>query len=313
MATRAPLFRDEIESLTRRKAWRNLESHYRKMSRAHLRTLFAENPKRGEQFALEALGIYLDYSKNRVTDETLNLLIQLAEESGLRSRINSMFLGEKWNQTTEWHDKPCHEDMVQLIARASARCFVGEEAARNPEWIKIAIEHSAHLQSAAEQLRRWPALLRPIVERFAPTYRAVRAEYQRATELLAPFIKARQEELQAAAAENRAPKVPQDFFEFARTTAKSGNYSDVNLQLGAAFSATQTTADILAQALLHLAQHPEDQEALREETIAVLGKHGMNKNALTEAHLMDSYIKETQRLKPSFISESATTCKTNVC
>src|SRR5262249_49720946 len=99
MATRAPRFRDETESLTRRKAWRDLESHYRKMSRAHLRTLFAENPKRGEQFVLEAVGIYLDYSKNRITDETMNLLIQLAEESGLRSRINSMFLGEKINIT----------------------------------------------------------------------------------------------------------------------------------------------------------------------------------------------------------------------
>jgi glucose-6-phosphate isomerase len=99
MATRAPLFHDESEELTRRKAWRDLETHYRKISRAHLRTLFAENPKRGEQFALEALGIYFDYSKNRITDETLNLLVQLAEESGLRSRINAMFRGEKINIT----------------------------------------------------------------------------------------------------------------------------------------------------------------------------------------------------------------------
>jgi glucose-6-phosphate isomerase len=99
MATRARLFGDETESLTKRKAWRDLENHYRKMSRAHLRTLFAENPRRGEQFALEALGIYLDYSKNRITDETLNLLVQLAEESGLRSRINAMFLGERINIT----------------------------------------------------------------------------------------------------------------------------------------------------------------------------------------------------------------------
>jgi glucose-6-phosphate isomerase len=100
MAIRAPVIPPEaIEPLTKRKAWRGLESHHKKMSRSHLRTLFAEDPKRGERFTAEAVGIYLDYSKNRITDETLKLLIQLAEESGLRDRINAMFLGQKINIT----------------------------------------------------------------------------------------------------------------------------------------------------------------------------------------------------------------------
>ena len=65
----------------------------------HLRELFADDPGRGERLALEAVGIYLDYSKNRITDETLQLLLQLAEESGLRARIDAMFRGEKINVT----------------------------------------------------------------------------------------------------------------------------------------------------------------------------------------------------------------------
>jgi glucose-6-phosphate isomerase len=69
------------------------------MSRTHLRQLFAEDPKRGERMAVEAVGLYLDYSKNRVTDETLRLLLQLAEDSGLRDRIDAMFRGEKINVT----------------------------------------------------------------------------------------------------------------------------------------------------------------------------------------------------------------------
>jgi len=100
MATRARVFNHgEIEPLTKHKAWRALENHFRKMSRLHLRTLFAQDPKRGHLFAAEAVGIYLDYSKNRITDETLSLLLQLAEECGLRDRIDAMFLGEKINVT----------------------------------------------------------------------------------------------------------------------------------------------------------------------------------------------------------------------
>jgi glucose-6-phosphate isomerase len=80
-------------------AWKALEAHYSTVRELHLRQLFAEDPKRGERFSLEAAGLYLDYSKNRVTDETLKLLLQLAEESGLRKRIDAMFSGEKINIT----------------------------------------------------------------------------------------------------------------------------------------------------------------------------------------------------------------------
>ena len=89
----------DIKPLTKLAAWQALETHYIKVRELHLRELFAENPKRGEQLTTEALGIYFDYSKHRVTAETLNLLMQLAEESGLRARIESMFGGEKFNVT----------------------------------------------------------------------------------------------------------------------------------------------------------------------------------------------------------------------
>ena len=79
--------------------WIALEAHYRKIGSLHLRKLFADDPKRGEHMAVEAVGIYFDYSKHRITDETLKLLIQLAEEAGLRSRIDSMFRGDKINDT----------------------------------------------------------------------------------------------------------------------------------------------------------------------------------------------------------------------
>lgn len=88
-----------IAPLTTRAAWKALETHYSKIRDLHLRTLFADDPTRGERMAAEAVGIYFDYSKNRITDETLALLVRLAEESGLRDRIDAMFGGEKINVT----------------------------------------------------------------------------------------------------------------------------------------------------------------------------------------------------------------------
>ena len=86
-----------IVPLPARPAWQALAAHYKQTRELHLRALFANDPTRGERMTAEAVGLYLDYSKHRITDETLTLLLQLAEESGLRARIDAMFRGEKIN------------------------------------------------------------------------------------------------------------------------------------------------------------------------------------------------------------------------
>jgi glucose-6-phosphate isomerase len=80
-------------------AWRALEQHHATVRDLHLRNLFVDDPARGERMTVEAAGVYLDYSKNRISDETLKLLIELAEQSGLRAKIDAMFRGEKINTT----------------------------------------------------------------------------------------------------------------------------------------------------------------------------------------------------------------------
>jgi glucose-6-phosphate isomerase len=84
---------------SKRQAWKDLGAHYKKVGETHLRQLFADDPKRGERLTVEAVGLFLDYSKNRITDETVKLLIRLAEESQLRERIDAMFRGDKINLT----------------------------------------------------------------------------------------------------------------------------------------------------------------------------------------------------------------------
>lgn len=98
MATRV-LTPESTQPLTTRSAWKALEAHRKKVQNEHLRTLFARDPNRGTRFSSEGAGMFLDYSKNRITDETLKLLFQLAEESGLGSQIIAMFRGEKINFT----------------------------------------------------------------------------------------------------------------------------------------------------------------------------------------------------------------------
>jgi glucose-6-phosphate isomerase len=89
----------KLAPLSERPAWKALEAHYQQVHQMQLRQMFEDDPTRGERFNIETCGIFLDYSKNRITAETLKLLTQLAEESGLRDRIDAMFKGEKINIT----------------------------------------------------------------------------------------------------------------------------------------------------------------------------------------------------------------------
>jgi len=91
----------DTPTITRRPAWQALAAHSQKIKDVHLRTLFAQDAARGQRFSLEAAGLYLDYSKHRLTDETLRLLLSLAGESGLREKIDAMFRGDKINVTED--------------------------------------------------------------------------------------------------------------------------------------------------------------------------------------------------------------------
>src|SRR5262249_55725422 len=94
-----PAMTSDLRPLPERRAWQELTAHFECVKNLHLRKLFADDAGRGERLVLDAVGIYFDYSKNRVTDESLRLLIALAEESDLRRRIDAMFAGERINTT----------------------------------------------------------------------------------------------------------------------------------------------------------------------------------------------------------------------
>jgi len=122
------------QNLTERSAWKALESHSQEARGLHLRDLFARDAKRGQEFTAEACGLFLDYSKNRINHETLRLLLQLADESGLRTRIDQMFAGEKINRTENravLHialRAPRTQSILwtgKMSCRASRKCSIG--------------------------------------------------------------------------------------------------------------------------------------------------------------------------------------------
>ena len=134
--------------LTQRPAWKALQAHYQQIHPLHLRQLFAEDPLRGERFVVDALGIYLDYSKNRITDETIRLLVNLADECGLRQRIEAMFNGEIVNVTEDraaLHtalrapegDRIMVDgiDVVNDVHEVLARMSVFSEQIRSGQWL----------------------------------------------------------------------------------------------------------------------------------------------------------------------------------
>jgi glucose-6-phosphate isomerase len=136
-----------IAPLTRLPAWQALECHCPKIRELHLRKLFADDTKRGERMTAEAVGIYFDYSKHLITDETLGLLVQLAEESGLRARVAAMFRGEKINVTEkravlhvalrapEGHSIMAEgEDVVPQVRAVLARMAGFSNRVRSGEW-----------------------------------------------------------------------------------------------------------------------------------------------------------------------------------
>lgn len=146
--------------------------------------------------------------------------------------------------------------------------------------------------------RIFPSFLHWPIERLMPFNIKVRRDYRKAAAILAPVLAERRKEIAKAQKEGRKADLPDDSIEWFRTAAHGVPYHEVDVQLGLAIAAIHTTSDLLIQTLLNICAHPEVIEDLRKEMVEVLNKHGWYKVALTELRLLDSVLKETQRLKP---------------
>ena len=193
--------------------------------------------------------------------------------------------------------------ILDLVARISARVFLGDEAiSRNPAWLRITKNYTVDSFLAAHALRTYPRFLRPLMHWFLPGAQKVRAQLREAEAIIAPVISRRRAERAAADGGGSGSMAERaDSIEWLEQMAREKRleYRAAALQLNLAISAIHTTADLLAQTMYELLQHPEAMPPLREEIVAVVADQGLKHSSLYNLKLMDSVIKEAQRLKPA--------------
>lgn len=174
---------------------------------------------------------------------------------------------------------------------------MGEEMCRDEDWIKASSEYTTAAFGHGDKLRSWPRSLRPLVHWFMPEAREVREKLNAARRAIKPLIEKREAKKAEAVARGEKPPVYNDsleWFEQEYTTA----YDPAVAQITLSIVAIHTTSDLLQMTMFSIARHPELFTPLREEVIRVLGSQGLTKQALYELKLMDSVIKEAQRMKP---------------
>lgn len=208
------------------------------------------------------------------------------------------------NIILEWHPIEFQHTLLQLVARVSSRVFLGDLLCRNEDWLKITREYTILSFAAAEQLRIWPAPLRPLVHWFLPKCGELRELVRQARALVLPVLEDRRRQ-KLNLTESEKAKAFNDAIEWLEVAANGTYYDPVCAQLMLSVAAIHTTTDLACQTMTEIVQHPNIIAPLRQEIADVLQKHGWKKTALSEMKLLDSVIKESQRLKPSSLSKAA--------
>ncbi|KAI0101684.1 cytochrome P450 [Nemania sp. FL0031] len=238
-----------------------------------------------------AVEILIQVAKKQLTKSLNKITRPLSQETAFAFQT---ILGD----STEWKEIGLVPMNLGLVCRLSSRVFLGEALCRNDDWLQITSEYPVNSHLAASKLRLYPKFSRPLVHWFLPECRLLRRQYARARSIIEPIIRQRQQEKRAALAEGRPVPKYDDAIDWADDESKQFKYEPATLQLGLAGAAVHTTTDLLSKVILELLAQPELISALRTEIIEVLRVHGWTKVGLYNLKLMDSVLKETQRVKP---------------
>ncbi|CAI7586534.1 unnamed protein product [Penicillium bialowiezense] len=206
-------------------------------------------------------------------------------------------LDELWKSDEDWHTINWSDHAVRFIGRMSASVFVGPELARNPKWQDLTLTSTLNTFQGVRSLRAWPAALRPLVHWFLPELRTCREQLRRARLMLQPIFDHRASEKAACQGTEQNAKF-NDTIQWMEDVAAGRPYDATGAQIAFAISAMHTTSDLLKQALLDICMHPELIPALREEAAHAIKESEWSTAGVFKMQLLDSAIKETQRLKP---------------
>ncbi|KAL4819696.1 cytochrome P450 [Aspergillus spinulosporus] len=214
------------------------------------------------------------------------LIESLTTETGI-------FLRDNWSDDTEWHAITLNETMNLLISQLTARIFIGEELCRDRDWIQIAISYTAHHTAAMKELHGYGRLI-PLAHWFLLSCRALRGCVRAGR----PFVERVLEARRTAQGKGEGKSI--DALSWIDGVAgENGIKYDATLtQLRLAYAAVHTTSDMMTKVVAALCEHRELLQPLREEIVAVVKEYGWGEAALAKMVLLDSVLKETQRLEP---------------
>lgn len=176
--------------------------------------------------------------------------------------------------------------------------MVGDKICHNEEWLDIAKNHAVSVAVQARQLRVWPMLLRPLAHWFQPQGRKLRDQVRRARKIIDPEIQRRRAEKAACVAKGVQPPQYVDTMQWFEDTADGRWYDVAGAQLAMDFAGIYASTDLFVGALVDIARHPDLIQPLRQEIRTVIGEGGWTPASLFKLKLLDSCMKETQRIKP---------------
>ncbi|EZF29197.1 Dihydromonacolin L monooxygenase LovA [Trichophyton interdigitale] len=252
--------------------------------------------------------------KNQVLTETIRsklsrLPVHLKQAV---SREATETIRDKFTDNEEWHEIPIKETIVKIVARMSSRVFLGEELCRNEEWLRITAEYTVNLFIAVNELMTWPTYVRPIVQWFLPPCQRLRQQVADARRLIQPVIDARHAENEELRRQGKPLKKHEDAIAWLDEKSGGRSFDAAIAQLSLSFVSIHTTTDLCTQALYDICANPELIQPLREEIIGILGSRELDTTALYQMKLLDSVIKESQRLKPAGLLSMKRYVKENI-
>ncbi|KAI0908271.1 cytochrome P450 monooxygenase [Ustulina deusta] len=230
-------------------------------------------------------------ARKQLTKMLNQITAPLSEEIAFAVSIN---LGEP----ADWREMEIMPVLRDITVRMSSRIFLGKELARNKDWLQIMGDYTVDTTKAIRTLTNYTKNLRPYIGWLFPECKRVRDYYRRARELIEPVLKDRENLKRAAIADGQPPLVFNDALEWITQESKESNarYDVATFQLIISVVAIGTTTETLQSVLIDLIEHPETMQAVRDEIVQVLRAEGWKKSSLYNMKLLDSVIKETQRL-----------------
>ncbi|OOF99129.1 hypothetical protein ASPCADRAFT_513213 [Aspergillus carbonarius ITEM 5010] len=245
---------------------------------------------------LDNEGIFLEVINKKITQGLGQLTTPLSRET-------AAVLEEKLPESKEWVSFAFAQEIPNIVARLSALVFLGEKICRNKQWLDVSVNYTIDAFFAARDLRLWPSVLRPLVHWVLPTTRKARKDIKIASAIINGEIEKRKLIREGKLPEEEPARTHADTLDWIEEVAAGRPVDVARAQVGLSLAAIHTTSHLLTNVMYDLTAYPEYIQPLRDEIKAVVTEDGgLKKTSLTKLKLMDSVLKETQRMHPAGIA-----------